>query len=367
MRIRYMKEDALNYFKDNLETYYTNYFIESDNTWMTRAFGSDPFEDFIEVNDFDLADSDNYSPGELELENCKRIYMALRMLTPTQAVDERLWAGLCNDLFYGYLKRRFGNYELHSQKKDLGAIRMRFYFSEKGRSGVYSNPLSKWWWIAKSTFDPNNEDHFERLDAMGWHDFSTKAVTIFGSYLFSSNKEILNGIIDVLKFINDNKIRLTYKKEFRAAMKYLNAYGGGILLDTLTREEVRDILLRKVLELVKNKNKDLVFYSKDEEETTLDEIEDEEELDNFDYELPKEIESLLENDSDENDANYAEYGDVVIVKRKADGVKMPLYQIPSSKEELNGEADIIRDLLGKKVNESFRSMGKEYIVVDIKK
>ena len=83
--------------------------------------------------------------------------------------------------------------------------------------------------------------------------------------------------------------------------------------------------------------------------------------------MPKEIESLLENDSDENDANYAEYGDVVIVKRKADGVKMPLYQIPSSKEELNGEADIIRDLLGKKVNESFRSMGKEYIVVDIKK
>ena len=66
------------------------YFTKDDNSWMTEAFGSDPFEDFREIQDFELADPQAYLAGEIDLENCKIIYTNLRFLSESQAADERL-------------------------------------------------------------------------------------------------------------------------------------------------------------------------------------------------------------------------------------------------------------------------------------
>lgn len=104
MKLYFMKKEALDILKSNLDMVYNMYFTEKDNKWLWKVCGGDPFVEFKEIQDFQLApiDSDT-SKGEVEFANCKIIYQHLSFLTESQACDERLWAGLCHSVYYDYL------------------------------------------------------------------------------------------------------------------------------------------------------------------------------------------------------------------------------------------------------------------------
>lgn len=367
MKIRYMKAQALEYFKTNMPTLYTNYFTKEDNSWMTEAFGSDPFEDFREVNDFELADPQAYLAGELDLENCKIIYSNLRFLSESMAADERLWAGLCNDVFYDYMKIRWANYELKKADTDCSGILARYYFSGGVRSGLYGNTLSKCWWIGRATYDENNEDHFAKLDIIGSADFSTKVREIFYSNNFSANPTILNGILNAMKYFNDIPYKLIVKEHIRPALKYLNAVGGNVLLDALSTEEIEDLVRNKMIELVNGNDKTLDYESEenvsDPDEPEVEETEEEtvEEAQADDEVLQKLNEGYH---NQEDDARYVQYGDTFVVIRKKDEKEFT-YTMPDSKENLNDVPTAARDALGKKVGESYRVLADLFKVVSI--
>lgn len=73
---------------------------------MEEVCGENPFIEFAEIDNFELADL-SLPKGQIDAENTKILYSKLRnKITPSQASDERLWAGLCNSTFYSYLKDR---------------------------------------------------------------------------------------------------------------------------------------------------------------------------------------------------------------------------------------------------------------------
>ena len=138
MKIYFMKREALNFLKANMDRLYTNYFQKDDNSWIEQEFGDNPFVFFMDVPNFELAPlSDDRSAGEIDLLNCKIIYENLKSLSESQASDERLWAGLCNGVFYKYLRRRHSYTTAGLKKKDtdVSGILSRFFFSGGTRGG----------------------------------------------------------------------------------------------------------------------------------------------------------------------------------------------------------------------------------------
>ena len=363
MKIRFMKAKALEFFESNMETLYTNYFTKDDNSWMTEAFGSDPFEDFREIQDFELADPQAYLAGEIDLENCKIIYTNLRFLSESQAADERLWAGLCNDVFYDYMRRRWSNYELKKADTDCSGILSRFFFSGGVRAGLYANTLSKCWWVGKATYDETNDDHFERLDIIGAADFSTKVRDIFYSNNFSANPTILNGIINSLKYFNDIPFKLITKNHIRPALQYLNAVGGNVLLDALSTEEIEALFKNKIIELINGKDKDIDYDSEDDVSDSDDESTDSSSNQPVtDDDTLKKINQGYSADKEE--ARYVKYGDTFTVVRKRDGHEFT-YTMPGSKDEIAEIPNAGRDALGKAVGESYRVMADLFKVISI--
>jgi hypothetical protein len=270
MQIYFMKQDALNYFKVNMGRLYTNYFQKDDSSWMAEEFGEEPFIPFMDVPEFEMASlSDDKGAGEIDFMNCKIIYENLKSLSESQASDERLWAGLCNRTFYKYMRKRYGytTSGLKDKEKDVSGIVSRFFYSGGTRSGFYRNAIAKCWWVGHATYDKSNMiNHFEMLDALGSNDLSTKITDIFFSNTFASNPTILKGICDALRFFSDHGIKLRMREEFRPAMQYLNAVGGVILLDVLSSDEIKDIVIKRISEIRKGAPNDLTVEISDKNE-----------------------------------------------------------------------------------------------------
>lgn len=278
MKLYFMKQDAVDFMKHNMERLYTHYFQDETNEWITKEYGSDPFAEFMEVPDFELAEIDAMSIGEVDFENCKILYNNLRSLSESQCSDERLWAGLCNGTFYGYMRRRYqySSKQLKKKETDVSAVISRFFFSGGTRSGFFRNGLAKCWWVGRATFDKDNENHFARLDIIGPNDLTTKVSDIFYSNTFASNPTILSGICDALKYFNDHGQSLDEKKHVRAAMQYLNAVGGATLLDVLSQEEICKIMTSRIIEIIKGQPADISFEDEDEDQLIEEVLEEDE-------------------------------------------------------------------------------------------
>ena len=279
MKLYFMKQDAVDFMKHNMDRLYTHYFQDETNEWMAKEYGSDPFSVFMEVPDFGLAEIDAMSIGEVDFENCKILYNNLRSISESQSSDERLWAGLCNGTFYDFMRRRYQypSKQLKKKETDASAVISRFFFSGGTRTGFFRNGLAKCWWVGRATFDKDNDNHFERLDIIGANDLTTKISDIFYSNTFSSNPTILAGICDALKFFVDRGQPLDEKLHIRASMKYLNAIGGVSLLDVLSKEEICSIVKNRIISILKGQSGDIEIEETDEDDQLLEEIDEEDE------------------------------------------------------------------------------------------
>lgn len=272
MKIRILKQKVLDEIKNNLENYYSYYFTEDSNKWIFQI-DKEPFSDYKDIPNFELYGlTDNASKGEVDLNNCKIIYKnLLGIVSESQAADERLWSGLEHDLFYSYMRMRWGYDKSNpkSEKETVGEIKTRYFFSGGQRVGFFRNTLAKCWWVGKSLYDENANNHFWRLDVLGANNITTKISDIFYSNKFASNKEILNGIIAVYEHYESKGIKLDHLKYMRPTLQYINAIGGGIVLDSLSSEDIKIIAIKYIDKLLKGtsdieKNNDNYFDDNEE-------------------------------------------------------------------------------------------------------
>lgn len=394
MKLYFMKQTALDYLKANMSTLYVNYYRENTNKWVLDLFDYDPFEVFIEVPDFQLAPIpvENNKKGEMDLQNCKILYTKLINISESQASDERLWAGLCHSVFYQYVRARWNypNMPLKDEAKDTGAILSRFFFSGGIRSGFFRNTLAKYWWVGRTAYRSRSTNKFELLDALGPDDFASKVTDLFYSYTFASNPTIICGICKAWKLFRDNGIKLTVREYFRPALQYFNALGGGILLDVLSEEEVKDIFFEYVQQLYNDReNIALVSESTDNEdseddvtetvnETILHIREANEDHSNFEPEEKNGEQDVtvigVKSDEAIRDAEKimklrgvpekVKYGCTVVVEKGNSNNKIS-YNIPREDAPGSEWYGIQRTMLGKKVGFEFFCAGSNYKIISI--
>lgn len=240
---------------------------------------------------------------------------------------------------------------------------------------MFRNTLSKCWWIGRSTYDENSADHWNMLDVVGSEDFATKVNDIFYSNTFAANPEILHGICNGLKFFRERNQRIIVREHIRPTMKYLNALGGGILLDALTADDISAIVIENIGRL-KNGGEveffDQEIVSDDDAideagEATVSEEAGTTEV-NVDY---QEEQEAINREAESVDANEVlggpetvERGCTVIVLKKSTNNEI-LYNIPT----VDGDRelyDIEEMMLGKHVGESVRLRLDEYVIQTIR-
>jgi hypothetical protein len=275
MKLYLMKKKALDILKSNLDMVCNMYFTEKDNKWLWQVCGGDPFVEWKEIQDFQLAPiNSGKSKGEVDLTNCKIVYNNLQFLTESQACDERLWVGLCHSVYYDYLRKRwdYGTKLPEDQKDTISNIKSRFFFTGGIRAGLFRNSISKYWWVGKNTYDLNYSysNPFEKLDIIGSNDITSKISDIFHSNNFSANPVILNGIVKAFKNFNDKKIPLSHREHIRSSMKLLNTVGGGIVLDCLSEDEIAKIIIDNINAILKGNKQGIEIENESKEYKNFD-------------------------------------------------------------------------------------------------
>jgi hypothetical protein len=82
----------------------------------------------------------------------------------------------------------------------------------------------------------------------------------------------LRGICKGLKYYRDRNIYLKQKEHIRPTMKYLNALGGGILLDALSSDDIASIVIENI-EHLRNGEQGDFFKEQMQDDEVLDEDE----------------------------------------------------------------------------------------------
>lgn len=244
MKIQFIKQDALDILEKNISTNINKY-KNFTNEWVYEYFnGEDPFIDFkYEVNDFEPK-IDMISKGKMDLENIKILYENMKMISDSQASDERLWVGLTHGKFYDFVRKRW-EYDEKGMEKE-GIIKSRFFITKSSR-GMMRNTLSKLWWAGRFTYDSNRENPYELTEVLGNRDISTRMSDLFTSN-FSRNPKVCHAFLSAIKLYEDNGIYLgpyTYRK----LVQYINLYGGMTVVDYLEENELKEIICSKIEKL----------------------------------------------------------------------------------------------------------------------
>ena len=232
MNLSFMKEEALLYFKENLKYNYKNYLLDSPD-WLYEKYENLLEESRIVVPDFTLdMNQENVSIGDYN--NVKILYTNMKNISNTQAIDERLWAGLSHSIFWKYLQYRT---KINEENIKESKISFSYFFKNNGKRVLVINPLTRLWWVGRQIYDPSNvENPFYALEFLK-RDFGTKVLNLF-SYNYTNNPKITRGILVALSEIEKENDIIIVISNYLKVLKYLNMLGGIIILDSLEQEEI---------------------------------------------------------------------------------------------------------------------------------
>lgn len=243
MILTYLSQEAIDDIKINFGKY-KKHFCDEGNEWFIERFKKNDWihESKIHCSEITLNMDEDYNISDRK--NVEILYEALRDLSPALASDERLWAGMLFCQFWDYVKyRRKEEIESGNERDILNS----FLFMRGTKRSCFMNCLSRLWWTGYLLYDASIPDHYKAVDLITESAYSSNIVLI-SSNNFVSNKNLALGVLDCI-----SKRKQTGEKigryHFVEANKYINCIGGAALLDTMTREEARNLANKRLNKL----------------------------------------------------------------------------------------------------------------------
>lgn len=234
MKLYFLKEEALETLRGNVPTNYRKYSMPT-NEWIDEYFeGQSPFLEYKkEVKPFTL-DTSIEKPSESDVANVKILYTALKDLTETEATDERLWSGLAHGQLWYYQRYRWS---LDTKILKENEIHNRYFFGQTKRRSLFTNPISRLWWIGRLTYDSSRKNPFELTEFLS-NDFSTRSLMLFSSN-FTSNSLIVRAFLSAMIELESEGMPID-RDIFSEAIRFLNILGGTYILDYFEENELKE-------------------------------------------------------------------------------------------------------------------------------
>jgi len=235
MKIKFIGEDSLLTVRSNSATVFKK-IVQKKRTTLEELFrNADIFKETnIEINEFTLDISQEKAPLT-DLENIKRVYNSMMMLSESQASDERIWVAYCFGDFAEYMKYRWPA----SSENDMIN---RYFFSYSSQRSLIRNGIARLWWIGKATYDSKRENPYE-MTAFVCKD-QDYIENILGRN-FSNNPMIVKALISSM--IDAEKAGVVVNRQkIRDISKYVNLLGGIYVLDCLSYGDIYSKVLAKL-------------------------------------------------------------------------------------------------------------------------
>lgn len=239
-KIKYLTEDSIEMLKNNSDKLYKE--VVSGKKSLAEFLGDagQIKETRIDIDDF-ILDMEQPKGNEslTDAENVQRVYSHMKLLSDSQASDERIWVAYSLQEQIQYMRYRWAT----SSSNDM---MNRYFFNYSKNRSLFRNGISRLWWIGRVTYDKKRTDPFELTKFICQHqDFIE---TICGRSTFNNptiRRASLNAIYDVLKDrTSDNRTII------RDIAKYINLLEGTCLLEILSYDEMYEKVYGKAKELV---------------------------------------------------------------------------------------------------------------------
>lgn len=234
MKLYFMKEDALAYFKGNIE-YNLDYYTQPSNSWIFDKYPGNPLQECkFEVDRLDM-DMSEESPEDTDYNNVKVIYEALKDISNKQAADERFWTGLSHSVLWGYMLYRC---KAIKAENEVDLILNNYFFGQGKIKSLSRHPIARLWWIGRLTYDSNEDDPYKSLEYLKVG-LAGKVNQIL-AYNFSRNPKVTKALLRALAKIEDEEQEKISRDQYREILQYMNMLGGIVMLDYLTEAELED-------------------------------------------------------------------------------------------------------------------------------
>lgn len=204
--------------------------------WLFGATAADLIMVDLNINvDFNLEAPDKN--GKHDLENCIKVYENMKSLTPSEAVDGRLWSYLSHEKFYGYSIKRWPHNFDNSSKDFLENVLRHYILKGTSIRGYLDNSIARLWWMAYLTYDEELEDPYQLTKEL-LSDLDYTRTLITG--LLGRNKIFLHAF---LKFAASNEWLSIHKEDkVRELMKRMNFLASYKIFGILSESEIISLL-----------------------------------------------------------------------------------------------------------------------------
>lgn len=185
-----------------------------------------------EVNTFKPYLSSIKDKSKDDYANARLLHEAFK-ITPLQATNKNMWAYMCHmdDNCREYMQYRW----LDSDPKQ------RYFVPKEGNGLYYFNGLSRLWWWAHLTYDPDSKNHYGLTEILFDNQMLGKDI------LDTLNRTNLNRMKGILLAIQEFREIIGPKESitgyFRECKKELNHYAAVSIFDYLDYKDIQKITL----------------------------------------------------------------------------------------------------------------------------
>jgi hypothetical protein len=175
------------------------------------------------------------SPSDDQLwdaENATALHTALKVLSPLQAMDERLWVFLSHGQYGEYMKRRW-------PVTSEGSLLDRYFFAGTGFATLVRNGISRLWWFGHMTWDPKRNDPYELTRILLCNQDVQQALL---QRSFGKSRPVLHAILDHIQLHQGTIYAESVGTKIKRKAKMLNVLGGVCLLDAMPKSDIHDFL-----------------------------------------------------------------------------------------------------------------------------
>jgi hypothetical protein len=144
-------------------------------------------------------------------------------------MDERLWSHLAHVTYWKYMRERWGD----------AAIASRYFFKNRGISGLTLHGIARLWWFGHLTFDPQRSDPYELTGVLlKYQDTQTSLL----QRSIGKNSTVRLTVLEYLKRRGADVAAAGASARIQALLRDLNLAGGVHLIDALPSRLIVAIL-----------------------------------------------------------------------------------------------------------------------------
>lgn len=242
IKLPYVTDVFLEEYKKYFSINYLKYYERGDIDTIKSIFRN---RDNVRISDFEF----EYIPLKVKNDvddpyiskiNVRTLWKSLNKLPPVQAELEKIWVALENTIYLDYHMASIRNI------KNIRSIESKTIFNNGQKRSLFINSLASLWWLGYYLIDKNSENPFWLVDFFLDTPYRGNEVVLFSSNIVS-RKDTALGILEGIKELKESCNLKINRAAYSNSCKLLNQIGGVRLLDTLSRKEIKEIIVNNLM------------------------------------------------------------------------------------------------------------------------